>query len=294
VDQRLPIRSGMYGMPGVTAPKVIRDNAAQGLPPGEITIAALLKARGYATAIIGKWHLGHLPAFLPTAQGFDEWFGLPFSHDMRMTAPRDNGWKTAAYYAPKPIDGRGRLHERQWTVAAIRSARRIRRTVTRRQGDDVGGRRADAGDLLVAGDGAPGRRHRHRVGHGSVRHVGRSCGRGPAVGSRHRRREPPRGAHRPGAEPAPRTPVLLGQRAAAIRKDRFKAHFVTSSAYGIGDARVEHAPPLLFDLAADPGERENVAAAHPDVTADLQREAAAHRRRAVPGPPLFDGLLTVR
>jgi arylsulfatase A len=55
---RLPIRSGMYGVPEGTAPKVIRDNAAQGLPPEEITIAEVLKSRGYATAIVGKWHLG--------------------------------------------------------------------------------------------------------------------------------------------------------------------------------------------------------------------------------------------
>ena len=61
------------------------------MPPDEITIAELLKPRGYATGIIGKWHLGQLPQFLPMAQGFDYWFGLPFSHDMRMTVPRDKG-----------------------------------------------------------------------------------------------------------------------------------------------------------------------------------------------------------
>ena len=87
---RLPIRSGMYGVPTGTAPKVLRDNAAQGLPPDEITIAEVLKSRGYATGIIGKWHLGHLPPFQPMRQGFDDWYGLPFSHDMRMTVARDN------------------------------------------------------------------------------------------------------------------------------------------------------------------------------------------------------------
>src|ERR1700748_2605978 len=55
---RLPIRSGVYGAGAGTAPKVIRDNAADGLPPEEITIAEALKTRGYATAIVGKWHLG--------------------------------------------------------------------------------------------------------------------------------------------------------------------------------------------------------------------------------------------
>ena len=46
--------------------------------------------------MIGKWHLGQLPQFLPMRQGFDSWFGLPFSHDMRMTVPRDNGLQDRA------------------------------------------------------------------------------------------------------------------------------------------------------------------------------------------------------
>jgi arylsulfatase len=53
-----------------------------GLNPGETTMAEVLKPRGYATAIVGKWHLGHRPEFLPTRQGFDEWLGLPYSNDM--------------------------------------------------------------------------------------------------------------------------------------------------------------------------------------------------------------------
>lgn len=53
-----------------------------GLNPDETTLAEVLKPRGYATAIVGKWHLGHHPKFLPTRQGFDEWFGLPYSNDM--------------------------------------------------------------------------------------------------------------------------------------------------------------------------------------------------------------------
>jgi len=66
----------------VSIPRVLfpRDNI--GLNPEEITIAELLKKRGYATACIGKWHLGHLPQFLPTSQGFDYYFGLPYSNDM--------------------------------------------------------------------------------------------------------------------------------------------------------------------------------------------------------------------
>ena len=53
-----------------------------GLNPEEETIADLLKQKGYATGIFGKWHLGHHPEFLPPQQGFDEYFGLPYSNDM--------------------------------------------------------------------------------------------------------------------------------------------------------------------------------------------------------------------
>ncbi len=53
-----------------------------GLADGEVTLAEVLKTRGYATACIGKWHLGHKPAFLPTRQGFDRYFGIPYSNDM--------------------------------------------------------------------------------------------------------------------------------------------------------------------------------------------------------------------
>lgn len=54
-----------------------------GLPPSEITIAEALKPLGYATSCIGKWHLGHKPEFLPRQQGFDEYFGILYSNDMR-------------------------------------------------------------------------------------------------------------------------------------------------------------------------------------------------------------------
>jgi arylsulfatase A len=53
-----------------------------GIHDGEMTIAEMLKACGYRTAIFGKWHLGYQPQFLPTRHGFDEYFGLPYSNDM--------------------------------------------------------------------------------------------------------------------------------------------------------------------------------------------------------------------
>ncbi len=54
----------------------------RGIHPDEVTIAEMLKPRGYATGMMGKWHLGDQPPFLPTRQGFDEFFGLPYSHDI--------------------------------------------------------------------------------------------------------------------------------------------------------------------------------------------------------------------
>jgi len=56
--------------------------ARKGLNPSEITIADLLKGQGYATACMGKWHLGDQPQFLPTRQGFDYYYGIPYSNDM--------------------------------------------------------------------------------------------------------------------------------------------------------------------------------------------------------------------
>lgn len=61
----------------------------KGLNPDEVTMAEVLKSQGYATACIGKWHLGDQPAFLPTRQGFDTYFGIPYSNDMGTTQGPD-------------------------------------------------------------------------------------------------------------------------------------------------------------------------------------------------------------
>ena len=61
---------------------VLFPAARKGLSPDEVTIAELLKQQGYATACLGKWHLGDHPDFLPTSQGFDYYFGIPYSNDM--------------------------------------------------------------------------------------------------------------------------------------------------------------------------------------------------------------------
>ncbi|MCP4312413.1 MAG: sulfatase [Bacteroidetes bacterium] len=61
---------------------VLFAGAEKGINPGETLLPEALKRAGYATAIIGKWHLGDQPEFLPVRHGFDYWFGLPYSNDM--------------------------------------------------------------------------------------------------------------------------------------------------------------------------------------------------------------------
>ena len=383
---RLPIRSGMFGTPAGTAPKVFRDNAAEGLPSDELTVAELLKSAGYRTGMVGKWHLGQLPQFLPTRQGFDSWFGLPFSHDMRMTAARDQGLRSAAYYEPRP---------EYWDVPLMRNGETIERpvdhrTLTKRYteeavrfigaskdrpfflylahslphiplarsdafvGHSTGGIYGDVVEeldwsvgqvidavraagverntlILFTSDNGPwlpfgdhgGSSGPFREGKGTTWEGGV---RTPAIFWWPGTIKPGvvtdlgsgldliataaslSGAALPrdrvingmdlspalrGTGPSPRNELFYywDSELRAIRRGRYKAHFITSGAYGDGLPRTEHPVPLLFDLALDPGEQRNIAAAHPEIVADLVAAAAAHRRTVTPGRPLFDELL---
>lgn len=78
---RLPIRNGM----DTNKRRVFFPDSDGGLPQSELTIAKLLKEADYQTACIGKWHLGHLPEYLPTSHGFDSYYGIPYSNDMDPT-----------------------------------------------------------------------------------------------------------------------------------------------------------------------------------------------------------------
>ena len=64
---------------------VLWPGSAVGLNPDEVTVADLLKEQGYATKLVGKWHCGDQPDFLPTRHGFDSYYGLPYSNDMAMS-----------------------------------------------------------------------------------------------------------------------------------------------------------------------------------------------------------------
>jgi len=78
---RAQMMTGCYGA-RVSVPGVYFPGQSVGLNPSEITVAERLKEKGYTTQIIGKWHLGDQPEFLPTRQGFDHYLGIPYSNDM--------------------------------------------------------------------------------------------------------------------------------------------------------------------------------------------------------------------
>jgi len=107
---RLPIRSGMCD----DDRRVLFPDSAGGLPESEITIAEALKTQGYATACVGKWHLGHLPKYLPTSNGFDSYFGVPYSNDM----DRVGGEGRQAFWEPRT---------EYWNVPLMRNEKIIER-----------------------------------------------------------------------------------------------------------------------------------------------------------------------
>lgn len=120
---RLPVRSGMAG----SSRQVLFPDSKLGLPAEEITIAELLKEQGYATAAVGKWHLGHLPDFLPTTQGFDTYFGIPYSNDMDRTV--GGPWLDPNVWNDPQIES--------WNVPILRDTTEVERpanqhTITRR------------------------------------------------------------------------------------------------------------------------------------------------------------------
>lgn len=79
---RYPTRAGV--------PSVLFPRDEKGLPLEEVTLADVLKQQGYKSACVGKWHLGHRPDYLPTRRGFDSYFGIPYSNDMKPAVVMDN------------------------------------------------------------------------------------------------------------------------------------------------------------------------------------------------------------
>ena len=107
---------------GITG--ALNHTAKHGINPDELTIAEVLKQRDYATAIFGKWHLGHEPPFLPQRHGFDEYFGLPYSNDMWPRHP-----ERGSFFPDLPlIDGEKvtQLDPDQSTLTALYTDRAVR------------------------------------------------------------------------------------------------------------------------------------------------------------------------
>lgn len=124
---RLPLRNGMCS----NRRRVLFPDSAGGIPADEITIAEALKSKGYATGCFGKWHLGHLPKYLPTSNGFDEYFGIPYSNDMDRVNDAPKGREP--FWDPKI---------RYWNVPLLRGTKELERpaeqtTITRRYTEEA-------------------------------------------------------------------------------------------------------------------------------------------------------------
>ena len=124
---RLPMRNGMCS----NKRRVLFPDSKGGIPTTEITIAEQLRQAGYATACIGKWHLGHLQSYLPTKNGFDYYFGIPYSNDMDRVndAPKNR----LAFFKPKV---------EYWNVPLMRNEEIVERpanqtTITKRYTEEA-------------------------------------------------------------------------------------------------------------------------------------------------------------
>ena len=106
---RAALLTGSYP-PRVGVPKVLWPNLPDGLSNQELTIADMLKTKNYATACIGKWHLGDQAQYLPTMQGFDSYYGIPFSNDMSVN-PKAKVSDEIVFREGMTIDS---LREKKW------------------------------------------------------------------------------------------------------------------------------------------------------------------------------------
>jgi arylsulfatase A len=375
---RLAVRSGMAGGPGR---HVLYPTNSGGLPTNEITIATALKAEGYQTACIGKWHLGHLPQFMPNSHGFDHFFGLPYSNDMdpinskarnaespsqnpdykKFNVPlmrnekilerpanqntltkryteeairfiQENKKKPFFIYFPqtfphvplfasekfKSKSARGlygdTVEEVDWSVGQIIETLRKEKL-------------AENTLVIFTSDNGPWLNMKLNGGSGGLMRDGKAGTwegghRVPAIAFWPGKIKPGRvtsevasamdlfstslklgGAEIPKdriIDGVDMSPILFdsghsqreaqfyyyGDQLYAIRKGVFKAHFTTHDGYS-KEPHVKHDPPLLFNLAEDPSERVDVAKDHPDIVADLLRQAEKHRAGVVLGKQQF-------
>ncbi len=359
---RLPIRSGLN--------VVLFPNSTGGIPDGEITLAEALKARGYATLCIGKWHLGHLPAYLPTRHGFDHYFGIPYSNDMVAT---QKAYPPIPLFRDETIIEQPAVQETltlRYTREAISFIRNHCATAQPQPfflylaytfphiplhagkafrgksprglfGDTVEEIDWSAGQILAAlrdegiagstlvvftSDNGPWLSQKLNGGSAGLLREGKGSTweggvRVPCLAWWPGTIAPARtsldlaseldlfttcldlaGAKIPedraidgislvpllrGTGPSPRSRLFYYHAAAlfAVRRGPWKIHLKTTHP-GSGNEKAQaHDPPLLFNLTTDPSEQFNVAGQHPNVVAQLLKEAEDHRRTIKPGPP---------
>src|SRR3954464_9576643 len=120
---RFSIRSGTHSVP--------IGGGLEGLTQWEVTIAELLSGAGYATAAFGKWHLGSEQSRLPTAQGFDEWYGIPRTTD-EVFAPADPAAKAAGVSFEHIMEGKKGEKSQELQVYDLEQRRLIDAEITRR------------------------------------------------------------------------------------------------------------------------------------------------------------------
>ncbi|MDZ4700813.1 MAG: sulfatase, partial [Rhodothermales bacterium] len=359
---RLPVRSGMAG----ETRRVLFPDSKLGLPAEEITLAEALKESGYATAAIGKWHLGHLPAYLPTANGFDYYFGIPYSNDMDRVVGgewQDPFWEPKSEYWNVPLMRDEEIIEQpadQTTITRRYTEEAIQFIQEHRDGpffvylahsmphvplftsDAFAGasRRGLYGDVIEELDWSVGQVLNTLRQEGLAENTlvfftsdngpwlvfdthGGSAGLlrgGKGMTWEGGMREPSLawwpGTIAPGQVstaltstmdyfttalelagrdvPADRVidgrsllPILRGDTdreirdtyffyrgttLQAVRKGSWKAHYITRWEYEADDQRMEHNPPMLFNLDEDPSEQYDRAALHPEILADLAGE----------------------
>jgi arylsulfatase A len=378
---RYPIRLG-------TDESVFFEWSADGLSTEEVTIAQTLKHVGYATACVGKWHLGHLSRFLPTSRGFDEYYGIPYSNDMRvdpnmkvskdvnfresatlekMRNPenRKGGWVplmegeevveypcdqttlTGRYaercvdfirnnsdrpfflymahsfphvplFASEEFSGKSRRGLYGDVVEELdASVGRILETLREQglendtlvvftsdngpwlskfeQGGCSGLLRGGKGQTYEGGMREPGIFYwPGRIAAGSVvMDIGTTMDLYKTFCSLS-------GAKTPDGvklDSFDLSPALFGfgssprktffyyrnREIYAVRHGEWKLHFITQGAYGQGEKKTLHNPPLLYHLGHDPGENYNVAGDHPEVVEEIKAIAKLQSESVVPG-----------
>lgn len=131
---RLPVRNGLAS----SQIRVFFPDSHNGMPESEITLAEQLKAAGYATGMVGKWHLGHKEEFLPTNHGFDDYFGIPYSNDMDFTG----SFTSLADYFSRYTDQYDSLKTEQYNVPLIRGTEIVEQpadqnTLTKRYNEEA-------------------------------------------------------------------------------------------------------------------------------------------------------------